>query len=347
MTKDHPLDQSAAASPEGPEAVRLVERTIGHLLPHTPGVRMSNFRRLSGGFSRVNRMFDLDWQEAGQTRRLELLLRTDPASSPLQTERAREYAVLKALEGSAVAAPRVHLLDNDGSLLGAPALVMERMAGRCDWTVLNGGQPLDYRLKVARQFTQSLAALHGIDWQARDLEAALGAAPADPAAHELDLAYARYRAVLHEPLPEMDLIALWLRDNLPPPQGIVLVHGDYKPGNALVGPDGLSAILDWETAHLGDPLDDLGWMLMPSRRKEQQIRDHWGETDILACYEAATGRRFAPEALRWWVVFSTWRLAVNNLAGVDSFLRGDAHRISQVPTWLFTPMLRMIIEEGL
>src|SRR5439155_19631788 len=92
-----------------------------------------------------------------------------------------------------------------------------------------------------------------------------------------------------EPHPELDVVAAWLRSNAPRPQTTVLVHGDFKPGNALLRGDRIAVMLDWETAHLGDPLEDLGWITQPVRAREHQIPGVWEREQIFERYTARSG----------------------------------------------------------
>jgi aminoglycoside phosphotransferase (APT) family kinase protein len=123
------------------------------------------------------------------------------------------------------------------------------------------------------------------------------------------------------------------------------VHGDFKPGNALVDGDRIAAMLDWETAHLGDPLEDLGWITNPVRAREHQIQGLWERADIVAAYSAATGHSVEEEELTWWNVFSCWKLAVIVLTGIHAFVAGTFDWVHQSPTWLVRAMLRMIDSE--
>ena len=120
------------------------------------------------------------------------------------------------------------------------------------------------------------------------------------------------------------------------------MHGDFKPGNALIEGEHISAKLDWETAHLGDPLEDLGWVTNSVRKREHQIAGVWEREQIVATYSALTGRRVNEAALRWWNVFSCWKLAVIQLTAVNEFVAGRYDRVFQTPSWLYRPMFQMM-----
>jgi aminoglycoside phosphotransferase (APT) family kinase protein len=250
--------------------------------------------------------------------------------------------VLKALEASGVPAPKAYWVDPDGRYLGTPSIVMDRMPGNCDYLVLNGERPLPVRLELARAFTGLMARIHAVDWRSCGLDAVLQPPAGEPSQAELAHWEAEYRRVQLEPHPELDHALAWMQRHAPSAEAIVLVHGDFKPGNALIEGDRISAKLDWETAHLGDPLEDLGWVTNPVRKREHQIAGAWEQEHIVAAYRALTGRQVDPAALRWWNVFSIWKLAVIQLTAVHEFVAGRYDRVFQTPSWLYRPMFKLM-----
>jgi hypothetical protein len=124
----------------------------------------------------------------------------------------------------------------------------------CDWFVLNSDRPEPVRLGFARGFLEQLVRIQQVDWRAHGLDAVLKDPGTGAAAAELDRWEGELRRVALEPVPELELVLRWLRERVRPSARTVLVHGDFKPGNALLVGERISAMLDWETAHLGDPL---------------------------------------------------------------------------------------------
>ena len=332
------IDSSAAATAQAFSAA-LTQVLAGELVGASD-VRVSALERTTTGLSRENWTFTAAWREGDIHHSRRMILRRDPAASLLRTERKREFDVLRALQATPVPAPPVRWVDAGGTVLGAPALVMDRVAGECDWFVLNGPRPAAVRLALAQSFMAILGDVQKVDWRALGLD---DGAP-HGAIHELVFWAAELRRVQIEPLPEMDLTYAWLHQRAPAPQAIVLVHGDFKPGNALLLGDRISAMLDWETAHLGDPLEDLGWMTNPVRAREQQIKDLWEQAEMAAALNAATGFKIDPVELIWWNVFSCWKLAVIVLTGLQAFVAGELERIYHNPTFLFHTMFRLMKE---
>ena len=258
-------------------------------LPAGADVKVRGLRRASAGMSRENWIFDVSWSAGGERLTEALIMRRDPVGSVLETDRSVEFAVLKALESTAVPAPRVRWLDAGGRWLGRPSIVMTLEEGICDYFVLNGDEPLETRVTLAEHFCDLLVSIHQVDWRALGLDAVLPDPGSSASLVALDEWEAVWRRHQLEPLPELDLVAGWLRAHAPAAVATVLVHGDFKPGNALMHANEVSVVLDWETAHLGDPLEDLGWVTNPLRRREHQIPGAWTATELLARYEAATG----------------------------------------------------------
>jgi aminoglycoside phosphotransferase (APT) family kinase protein len=300
-------------------------------LPAVTDLEIHDLVRASTGYSRENWLFDASWVEPdGTPVRKRLILRRDPIGSVLETDRRAEFAVLQALQGGPVPLPAVHWLDADGSMLERPSVVMDRADGLCDLFVLEGGisqLPLERRVRLARRGIGLLAALHRFDWRT----AGLGDVLADPGRAGAAAAIAEWRAYLErqqlEPQPELVEVLCWLDAHAPEAQATVLVHGDWKPGNWLIDGDDIVVVLDWETAHLGDPLEDIGWVTNPLRHREHIIPGAWERADLFAAYEEASGFTVDEAAVHFWNVFATFKLTAIMLTGVRSFVEGRADRV--------------------
>jgi hypothetical protein len=107
------------------------------------------------------------------------------------------------------------------------------------------------------------------------------------------------------------------------------VHGDFRNGNLIVGPDGVRAVLDWELAHLGDPLEDLGWLCVKAWRfgSPLPVGGFGPVEDLVAGYERAGGRRVDLSALRWWEVLGTLRWGVICIVQTVTHLSGAVRSV--------------------
>ena len=290
-------------------------------------VTIGRLQRTSTGFSRENWVFDATWN--GETRAL--IARRDPVGSVLETDRAVETAVLRALERTDVPSPPLLWVDLDGSRCDRPCLVMELVPGVCDSFALDGDRPLDERVTLAHRIYDLLAQIHLLDWRALGLDEAMS----DPSSSAALAALAHWESELHRvqlgPEPELAYVISWLREHAPTNDVVTLVHGDFKPGNLLLLDDEVSAVLDWETAHLGDPHEDLGWVTNPLRAAEHRIPGSWEPDDLFARWSSITGMEVDPERVRWWQVLANLKLAVIVLTGSHAWVDGRLDRINQSP----------------
>jgi aminoglycoside phosphotransferase (APT) family kinase protein len=307
-----------------------------------PAATVRGVRRTSAGFSRENWVFEVSYARGDLSVREPLIARRDPAGSVLNTDRKVETAVLRALEGTAIPSPRLRWVDLDGSRLGRPAIVMDLVDGRCDGFVLAADQPAEERLTIAHELYDRLADIHLLDWQALGLGEALD----DPgqAAAKTALAHweAELRRVQLEPQPELELVMAWLRTYAPTNTVTTLVHGDFKAGNVLMADGRITAVLDWETAHLGDPQEDLGWVSNPLRAREHQIPGVWEPDDLIERWTTRTGFTADPQAVQWWRVLANLKLSVIVLSGARALVEGRLDRIHQAPVGIYRLMLDMI-----
>jgi aminoglycoside phosphotransferase (APT) family kinase protein len=256
----------------------------------------------------------------------ELVLRRPPRGAflPSAHDVGREYKVLSALNDTAVRTPGTVLFCEDESIIGAPFYLMERIDG----VVIRDELP-DYfgeseRRRIGEELVDSLVQLHsiGVDHPGLDgfgrpdgyLERQLRRWTGQM---ELTLPLTR-------PLPELERLGEWLRDNLPTSPATTLVHGDYKVDNVMYAPQApakLVAILDWEMSTFGDPLADVGWMMSFWREPGDDVDEIFTRTsevtalpgfssrgDLIARYTEATGRDTS--ALDWYVVLAIWKLAI-------------------------------------
>lgn len=288
--------------------VNELERGLVALAPRLePGASaVANLARLSAGATQELWRFDL---VAGD-RNIPLIVRRPPGG-----DRVREGAMAMEVEAQLVRAARA---------IGVPAPPVRRVFAPEDG-VGHGfimdfieGETLGGRIVkspalaeargfLARQCGEVLARIHEMD---PDAFPALRR-PTTP--EMLQQTYERYRGS-NWPRPVFELAFRWLGQTIPSPSDHVrLVHGDYRNGNLIIGPDGLRAVLDWEGAHLGDPMEDLGWMCANCWRfgmEDKPVGGFGQREDFYAGYEAAGGAPVNRDASHWWEVFASLRWGV-------------------------------------
>jgi len=275
-----------------------------------------DLRRLSGGASRETWSFDL---VDGSGARHGFVLRRDPGGHTGESARATEYRLLVAAAAGGVIVPRVRHLLEPGDELG-DGFVMDRVDGETiPRKILRDDEFAAARPRLARQCGEVAARVHAID---------TGSLPSLPV-QTAESQVAQYREVLDtfgEPHPAFELGLRWLADHVPSaPAEPRLVHGDFRNGNFIVGPDGLRAVLDWELTHLGDPVEDLGWLCVKSWRfgvADRLVGGFGDVPDLRAAYEAAGGRPFDDATLRWWIALGTLKWGVICIGQAFTHLTG-------------------------
>lgn len=233
--------------------------------------RLSNLRWFTGGVSKIQLGFDLEWTDPERGRRLErMVVRMDPSEGSNTTSRLREYELLRAFSGT-VPVPRPFWLDREGDWFPEPALIYEFAEGVTKPSATSTGQVSGLgtnfgpRLRevLADQFMDHLARIHTFDYRAHDFESMVAPAigTTQSAEWQLNRALRIWEEDRCEDFPLMDVAACWLRANLPPLDHVSVVHGDYRSGNFLFDETTgrINAWLDWERGHLGDRHRDLAW----------------------------------------------------------------------------------------
>jgi aminoglycoside phosphotransferase (APT) family kinase protein len=237
-----------------------------------------------------------------------------------------EFESLSALVGSRVPAPRVYLASDDPFVLGAPFFLCEKVEGDTPlpWGSQSQGLEGARRESLAADFIDALAALHVFDWRATLLAKWGEGVTVENAAHrQIDEWEARFRRWALRPHPMAHRALAWLRARAPRAERLSLVHGDYRLGNFLEREGRISAILDWELVHLGDPVEDLGWAFLPQYRGGAPLVCGLAtEADFLRGYEARSGLRVEPATLRFYIVFSLLKLAFTHMAAARCFEDG-------------------------
>lgn len=326
------------------EADEITERLRGFLAdrPDAGGGRVTGVARAGSGRSRDNWLFDLVTDDGVEP----LILRVDPEGGLIDTDRSVEFAVLQGLECSGLPTPVGRWLDAEGSLLGRPSLIMRRLPGDCDYRVLREPtRPLDDRIGLARTFCVLLADVHAVPWQALGLGAVLSDPGPDAARGELERWARTLRQDQLEAWPEIEYAIAVLAENAPRSSRTVLVHADFKPGNILLDSDRVTALLDWELAHLGDPLEDLGWVTQPLRAGEHAIEGAWEADDLIGHYERTTGTTVDRAALSWWVAHAALKTAIMQVSGLRAFVEGRADDPYRPTRRVLATMLDAVEEE--
>lgn len=350
-----------ASTEQGPSDGRTATEREAALATALAGVTgaasITGVRRLSGGASRETWAFDADGRP--------LILQRERPGGMRTAGMGIEAALLRAAADQGVPVPDVVVTDADaaadvdatapersthGDVLGRAWMVVERVEGETiARRILRGDAYRAARPRLAAQCGEALAGIHRI---------APDAVPGLRAGDQV----AQLRAALDgvgEPHPAFELGFRWLERHRPPSVGTgrTVVHGDFRNGNLVVGPDGLRAVLDWELAHLGDPLEDLGWLCVRAWRfgAAPRVGGFGAVDDLVGAYEAAGGEAVDRAALRWWEVLGTLKWGVicavqahTHLSGVvrSVELAAIGRRVCEVEHDLLLLLLLLLLPGG-
>ncbi len=251
-----------------------------------------------------------------------------------------ETSNLKLAEAAGMPVPHVHGVTSDSSYVGGPFFLTSRVAGE---TIPRQVLRLVDRTpglgpELARQCGAALARLHAADPSRAH---ALVPRPAtDPIDASL-VAVKRLLSELLQPSPAFTLCFNWLARNRPPAPGrLAVVHGDFRNGNLIVGEDGLRASLDWEVCHVGDPMEDLGWLcqrMWRFRNDALEVGGFGSKADLRAGYQDVGGR-WDEARFQWWKAMGTLRWGLG-LAG-----QAKQHLDGSVPSIVLAASGRRVAE---
>ena len=277
--------------------------------------------RLTGGATKATWSFDA----VVGTDTLPLILQqSSPEPAGAAPERAsprlggaQDAALLEAAVRAGVPAPRVRIVLAPDDQLGE-GTVTDRVAGETLGRKINtDARFAATRPDLAAQCGSILAAVHRIDTTGLDFLAEQSAAAQLAAYRALADAY-------DHPLPALELGLRWVSDHLPSSPRTTVVHGDFRNGNLIVGDDGVRCVLDWELAHIGDPMLDLGWLCVKTWRfgGPLPVGGFGHRDDLFLAYERASGASVDPQHVRFWEAFGCIKWALMCMHKGLAYLHG-------------------------
>lgn len=233
----------------------------------------------------------------------------DPTAGPddwvPHLDGTQEFRVMQAAQAGDVPVPHVrHILQPEDGL--GEGAVTERIDGETiPARLLRQPELAAARGRMAAQCGRILAAIHKVPTDRlgflRDFDA-----------QETLALFRRTLDAVGLPLPPLELAMRWARERMPRQPRRALVHGDFRTGNFIVGPEGIRAVLDWEIAHVGNPMEDLGYLCMRTWRfgGKGPVGGFGEREDLFAAYEKTSGIAVDREEARFWEVVGATRWAL-------------------------------------
>ena len=326
-------------------------------------------RWLSGGASKLQMAFTLDWERPKHGRQqTPMVLRMEPAESIVETSRLREFQLIRAFEGT-VAVPPVFWCDAEGLHLPYPALIYGFAPGVTKPTTAKSGVsglgthlPPELRPLLAPQFVRDLAAIHRFDFRGKGLDAFDVPEIGNTQCAEWGINWWErvWEEDSDEDSPLMRLGAAWLRANKPVLDRAVVVHSDFRVGNFLFNEadSQITAWLDWELGRIGDRHQDIAWTT--SRAFGHVAEDGktfltcglMPEAAFIDAYQQASGLTVNPSAVHWYKVYNDYMMATLTLATGYRIARNGKTHQDVLVTWLMgigsmlLEEMRSLIEQG-
>lgn len=292
---------------------------VNHRLPFE--AEFLSVERLSGGASQET------YRITAATDRGEISLAMRRAPGGLHTDAlaghpgpANEARLMQCAKAAGVPEPEVyHILEAEDGL--GDGFLMEWIEGEAlGARIVRSDVYAQIRPTLAYECGKIMAKIHQIDLGGTGLDQFLF--PMTPIEF-IDQTWDRYKA-FDSPQPMIDYVGRWLKDNLPENYEMALVHNDFRNGNFMLTADGIKAVLDWEVAHIGDPMRDLGWICTNSWRFGSQLPvGGFGEyEDLFRGYEEVSGRTVDRKHVKFWEVFGSFWWAVGCLSMAEHYRTG-------------------------
>lgn len=234
---------------------------------------------------------------------------------------ATEALLMRSARAAGVPEPEVHYVLQTEDGLG-DGFIMQWLDGEAlGARIARSPELAELRPKLAFECGAIMAKIHAVDLDATGLrERLVTSTPRE----FVEQTWERYQ-LLNAPQPMIDFTGRWLMENLPQQFELALVHNDFRNGNFMVDGNGINAVLDWEIAHIGDPMRDLGWICTSSWRfgvAELPVGGFGHYEDLFAGYESVSGRKVDPERVKFWEVFGSFWWSVGCLGMAEHYRSG-------------------------
>ncbi len=241
---------------------------------------------------------------------------------------ATEALLMESAKAAGVPEPEVYYVLQPEDGLGE-GFIMQWLDGVALGARIVRAPELDeVRPHLAYECGRILARIHGIDLDATGLRTRLEAITPLQLMHR---SWDRYK-LFPTPQPMIDYAARWLSENMPYDFDEGLVHNDFRNGNFMVNDKGINAVLDWEVAHIGDPMRDLGWICTNSwrfGRSDLPVGGFGEYQDLFRGYEEASGKTVDPDHVRFWEVFGSFWWAVGCLGMAEHYRTGPDQTVER------------------
>ena len=284
--------------------------------------KVSNLEPLTGGASKEIWKFEVS--NAKQPTKM-ILRRGSGIEGPLAIKTADEARIQKEVIKVGAPVPIILAVSKNEEELG-DSYIMHFVEGESIARKILRDKEYKKALPIlAYQCGEAIAKIHNVDINNFSF------LPKKPAKDQLEDLYSTYQS-FEQPSPVFEYAYLWLKEQDFGNFQESLVHGDFRLGNIIVNADGLQSIIDWELAHIGNPLQDLGWVCGNSWRfgNNDKVVGGFGELeDLLEGYNSISKLKVNKEMVKCWQVFGTFRWGVICLIQAYAHLNGTINSIEK------------------
>lgn len=299
----------------------LLEKVLSRALSNFKNI--TSYRQLTAGASQETYCIECK----GSDGKFKVALRRGQPTSESESSvggisLAAEARLFTVATKHGIPSPKVLYELTEEDELG-PGFFMNWLEGETMGHKINRAPELaDVRPKLARQCGEILAQIHAIDYKAEKLDSFLDISDTELMVREC---WDSYKA-LNVPIPMIDYTARWLLENIPTKGTPCLIHSDFRNGNLMVNQDGINAVLDWELARIGDPMQDLGYLCVNSWRfgnADKPVGGFGQLQDLLSGYESVSGVKVNEKDVHYWIVFGSFWWSVTSLNMFETWRTGE------------------------
>ncbi len=280
--------------------------------------------RLAGGASAET--WKLTVKQNGEVQPLVLRVTSGKEIFSAGIDIKTEALVQQQAYETGVPVSKVHFVVEEEDEIGA-GYVMDLVEGESiARKILRDEEFTHARTIITDQCGDILARIHSIEKES--LPEDLPDQSAEPYIKQLQSMYKAFG----ETLPVFDFVFRWLGENIPEKKRLTLVHGDFRNGNFMVNTEGICAVLDWELAHMGDPMEDLGWLCVNSWRFgniDLPVGGFGHREELFTAYEKASGQQVDPKAVKFWEIFGSLKWGVICQLQAFAFLSGRVRSVEK------------------
>ncbi len=301
-------------------------------MPSADAIEVRNVQRMAGGASREAWLFDAAWLASDGPQSERCVMLRHPVSSVLESDESEtkrtgsrrlahtEFKLIRLMEAQGIPVPHMLWVDPDGKWLERPFSVSRLIAGTADVTQLIG---TDQAGSILDQYIAILGRVHNVDPAGAGIDFLGTPTAATAALEQVELFEGGYHRQRLEEFPAISYMIRWLKKHQPVACRVSVVHGDFRLGNFMHEGGRIVAMLDWEQAHVGDPLEEIAFMYWALWSLESVIPLR----KFIARYEAASGIAVDHGALAFYRVFIELKMCVVILTGVKSYFATEERQL--------------------